>query len=230
MWLSIAQWGNLVYVGDTDDTWQASYDPDCADNVRATHISNYIEAVSWARKVRENVGRDDWVCLDMADKIWTWAQEHYHQQMSGDDEFMLGDVYLENQKSLENHEVGMGGAHGANWGVIYKYYHGLLNMILNMPCHKLFVAGAREIRKDTAAPIVAQYKACGFYPAGPPNENELAHNFHSILFCAEVPGKWIYTSIKERGPLGKPTRRLLKGEEVVDFTSTYLFGVAGWQM
>lgn len=236
MWCSLAIWAHdtgtnlTVYLGDTDNAYDAMGYPDIDKIVVPSHVSDYRSAIQWARKVRETVEKDDWVVFDLADKAWPWAQEHYFTSKMGDDDLMLGDVYLRNQQAMEKDGgESMGGAHGANWGVIYKYYHGLVNMLLNMPCHVMFCAAAKEIRPDTKPAIVNQYKGVGFYPAGPPNENELAHNFHTVLYCAETPRSWIYTTIKERGPINKPSRRLMKGTEVQDFVVTYLFQVAGWK-
>jgi hypothetical protein len=99
-----------------------------------------------------------------------------------------------------------------------------------MPCHVLLCAGAREVRADTRPSVQAQYKGVGFYPAGPPNENELSHNLHTVLYCAETPRGWVYTSIKEMGPINRAKRSMMKGEDVTDFVVTYLVGVAGWRL
>jgi len=232
MWSSLASWiadtntDSHLYVGDTDNAWDAICYGDIEAVVSAVHITEYIEALQWARICREQVKKEDWVVFDLADKAWAWSQEHYFSTVMGNDDLLLGDVYVKAQQQPGS----MAGDHGSNWGIIYKYYHGLVNMVLNMPCHVLFVAAAREIRSDTKPAIVAQYKNVGFYPAGPPNENELAHNFHSVLYCAETNRSWIYTSIKERGPIGREGRRMLKGAEVVDFVSSYLVPVAGWRI
>ena len=236
MWVSIASWladtetGNRVWLGDTDNAWDAMGYDEIESVVKPSRVTDYISALRWAKSLR--VDRNDWVCLDLADKAWPWAQEHYFSQYMPDDDLSLGDIYLRNQLAMERKEggEGMAGAHGGNWGVIYKYYHGLVNILLNQPCHVLFIAAARELRADTKAAIVAQYKNVGFYPAGPPNENELAHSFHTVLYCAETPINWLYTTIKERGPINKPSRRMLKAEPVSDFVATYLFKVAEWQL
>jgi hypothetical protein len=249
MWGAIGEWeadtggGGKVWVADSDNAWDAMWSENSEGVVQAERVRGYVEAVHWARGIRGKVKGDDWVVMDMADKVWSWSQEHYWQTVTGEDDLLLGDVYVQDQLARKKAEVvkgggkwegddgeAMAGAHGANWGVIYKYYHGLLNMVLNLPCHVLFVAGAREIRPDTKPAIVAQYKGCGFYPAGPPNENELAHNFHSVIFCAETPRDWVYTTVKERGPIRQPSRRMMMGEKVEDFVVSYLMGVAGWKM
>lgn len=239
-WLSVASWiadtgsKERVYLGDTDNAWDAMSYPEIEPVVSATHTTNYIEGLKWAKSLREQVSRDDWAVFDLADKAWPWSQEHYFSTVSGDDEFLLGDVYLKNQLAI-NKEAGgesMGGSHGANWGIIYKYYHGFVNAVLNLPCHVMFVAAAKELRPDSRPTIVAQYKDLGFYPAGPPNENELAHNFHSVIYCAETVRGWVYTSVKERGPINKPKRAMLKGKDVTesDFVQEYLIPIAGWRL
>jgi hypothetical protein len=239
-WASLAQWiadtdtNSHVHLGDSDNAYSAIGHPDIEPVVTASHITDYTSALQWARKTRDNVSRDDWVIADMIDKFWPWAQEYFFKLKYGDDDLMLGDVYLQNHidmdKPVGERGTGMAGAHGSNWGDIYKFYHGLLNMVLNMPCHVLGVAACKEIRKDTQAAVIAQYKDVGFYPAGPSNDNELAHNFHSVIYCAETPRDWRYTSIKEMGPINKPKRAMMKGVKVDDFVVTYLMKVGDWKI
>ena len=239
MWVSLAQWiaeddgwDSKVYVGDTDNTWDAIHDDQMDEIVRATHVTDYLSALAWAKATAKVVRSEDWVVYDLADRAWPWAQEHYNCERGGDEFTTMGDVLLKNQRFMERETGGksMAGPHGSNWGVIYGYYNDLMNTVCNMPCHVLFVAAAREIREDTKPALVAQYKNLGWYPAGPGNEHELAHNAHTIIFCSEdVIKGWIYTTVRERGAIGKPTRTYLKGEQVQDFVMTYLMGVAGWR-
>src|SRR6266853_7020337 len=132
-WASLAQWisdtdtESLIHLGDTDNAWDAIQYEELEKYVTQSHITNYRDALQWARKTRDNVQPTDWVVFDMIDKAWAWAQEHYFSTIMGDDDLMLGDVYVSNQivmaKPKGEREGGMAGEHGSNWGVIYKYYH-----------------------------------------------------------------------------------------------------------
>jgi hypothetical protein len=117
------------------------------------------------------------------------------------------------------------GAHGENWGIINKYYNAFFQTIINMPCHVLCVAPASELREDDKPETKAQFKV-GWKPQG---QKDLPHGFHTVLFAAETPQGWVYTTVRERGPIGREGRKYLKGEKVEDFVMTYLVGVAGWK-
>lgn len=233
-WLSVANWAldtdadTVIHLGDTDHAWDAMRYEDIEPYISVTDldINEYPDWLTWTRTVREKVKPSDWVVVDMIDKAWTAAQTHFWYQMSGGDP--LGEIYLRNQQAIvtkgEQGEY-MGGAHGANWGVINKFYGAFFQAVIAMPCHVLCIAPAAEIRQDSPPAERDQWKI-GWKPQG---QKDLPHGFHTILFAAETPRNYIYSTVKERGPIGRPTRPLLKGEEVQDFVTTYLMKIGGWR-
>ena len=235
-WLSVADWSErtdadiTIHLGDTDHAWDAMRPIDGSLDrivqVTDLDINDYRPWLDWTKKTRENVRPEDWVVVDMIDKAWTAAQGHYWAQMTGDD--VLAEVYLRNQQALASkgrEGEYMAGDHGANWGIINKFYNAFFQAVINMPCHVMCIAPATEVRENEKPEIRNQFKV-GWKPVG---QKDLPHGFHTVLFAAEATeGKWIYTTIRERGPIGQK-RQMLKGEEVVGFVETYLFGVAGWR-
>lgn len=236
MWLAIANWiedtgsNAKIHLGDTDKAFDAVADyPEITKTVEVTDldVNAFDEWMTWAKLTKGIVTPDDWVVVDMIDKAWLGAQTHFWYQMSGGDP--LADIYLKNQQAIESRgQEGeyMGGAHGANWGIINKYYGAFFQQVISMPCHVLCVAPAKEIRPDAKEEEKAQWKI-GWAPQG---QKDLAHGFHTVLFSAETPMGWIYTTIRERGPIGRPGRQYLKGAKVEDFVQSYLMGVAGWHL
>lgn len=234
-WQDIAVWADntdaptRIYLGDTDFAYDAVADiPEIASHVTATNldVNEFDKWLPWAIETKSKVERDDWVVVDMVDKAWLGAQTHFWYQMSGGDP--LADVYLRNQKAIESKgDEGdyMGGAHGANWGIINKYYGAFFQQVISMPCHVMCIAPAKEIRADSKPEERDQWKV-GWAPQG---QKDLAHGFHTVLFAAETPIKYIYTTIRERGPIGVKKRDMLKGVGVEGFVETYLFQVAGWR-
>jgi hypothetical protein len=235
-WLSLASWAEdtdtalTIHLGDTDHAYDAVADiPEISSHVSCTDldVNEYPQWLEWAKETRVKVSRDDWVVVDMIDKAWLGAQTHFWYQMSNGDP--LADVYLRNQKAIDSKgEDGeyMGGSHGANWGIINKYYGAFFQQVVSMPCHVMCIAPAAQIRDDSKPEEKNQWKI-GWKPQG---QKDLPHGFHTVLFAAETADRgWVYTSIRERGPIGRVGRRMLKGERVEDFVVTYLMGVAGWR-
>jgi hypothetical protein len=238
-WMSIAHWIRdtnstaRIHVGDTDNSWEAMRPADGSlDNivlVTDLDINDYRVWTQWAKKLRSEVSRDDWVVVDMIDDTYQAAQNYYWDQMAPDD--LLADIYLRNQQNIEGMSGGesMAGPHGGNWGVIYKYYYSFITPVVNMKCNVLCCARAREIRKEDVQALKDEYKV-GWRPAGPGAlDKDLSHLFLTVLYAGKSVEKgWVYTTIREKGPVGEK-REYFKGGKVDDYVTTYLMGVAGWR-
>ncbi len=238
VWLNIADWlsrtnsPDRLHVGSTDHAWDAMRYPDIEPYVNVTDLdrTDFMAWITWASSLKSTVTRDDWVIVDLAETAWDAAQEFYWDKKTGGD--MLADIFFENQRAIESKGTDgeyMGGAHGANWGLIKKYYNAFLTPILSLPCHIVFVTTSKEIRDDMpdAATLKAQWKV-GWMPAG---EKNLPGLFHTWLYCAETGQGHIYTVCRDKTALGQPKRTELKGAKVEQgFVLDYLLPVAGWEL
>lgn len=235
-WLALGDWKHRtnsdfnIHVADTDGVWDIVRPVTGElDDIQVTRLytDEYREWLDWVKKTRANVKPNDWVVVDMIGKAWEAAQTYYWSQVGSDD--LLADIYLANQRALETKGAEgkyMAGAHGANWGLINRYHAAFFEKVVNMPCNVLCVTSANEVRDDSDPALKNHYKV-GWSPAG---QKLMAHGFPTLLFAAQTPREWVYTTIRELGPIGYPKREYLKGESVDDFVMTYLLGTAGWRM
>lgn len=238
-WVSIADWlertrsKDKVYALDTDAAWEGMRPEDGSLDARVL-VSNLDaqEFDPWrpeARRVRGLVSRDDWVVLDMAMKAWRAPQDAYWKAKQGEsfaDAFAAA-VIADDLGELSGH-------HGTNWGAINKLYADFMDVVLSMPCHVLCVTGTKQLQTEREGKTVRvkagdkEWEGIGKKPSG---QGELSHAFHTIIYCQEkkLGETWTYTTVKERGPIGRPKREYLKGEHVQDFVTTYLIKVAKWR-
>lgn len=232
-WVSIADWlartgsGERVFTLDTDNAWDALRPVDGSLDAVLTVISldeyEYGEWTPAARKFRGELTKDSWLVLDLADKAWSGAQSHFWKHLSGGDS--LAEMKLRELKKPGT----ISGDHGKNWDVIKNFYFEFYQTVMNAPCHILLVAAEKQIvRGVTDEESVPEYVQHGAYPAG---QSQMRGSVHTVLRCIEAKTgeDWRYTTIKERGPIGRPKRPYLKGEKVDDFVRTYLMKVAGWK-
>lgn len=235
-WLSQSDEPNkpTLYIGDTDYAWDVMSGGEYDDiaSVTPLDIDSYPKWIEWAKSIKLIAQPDDWLIVDLADTAWTAAQSYYWEQMGVGQ--TLADVYRMNQQDMGNKAKDafhMAGAHGANWGIINKYFLEFFITALNAPCHVLMIAQAKEVREEDKAEVKNQYKV-GWRPGGPTGEKtEMFPYFNSVLFTSKrTEDKWVYTTVREKGPLRQPGRQYLKGAEVSGFVMTYLVPVAGWSL
>lgn len=239
-WLNIAQMAaqfetdTHLYVGGTDRAWDAMRYDEIEPYVSYEDLdrNDFMPWIDWAKNVKAKVRPDDWVVVDMADVAWDAAQEHVLPQVTNTGSDMLADIYLANLKAIESkggEGEFMGGAHGQRWDIIKRYYFAFMQTATNCPCHLLFVCDAKEIRVDMIHADVkkAQWKV-GWMPRG---QADLPKQFHTWLFCAETGNGWVYTTIRDKVPLGREPRVLLKGAKVTNgLVLDYLLPIAGWTL
>lgn len=237
-WVSIADWTaktsstSRIHLATTDRAWDAMRYPEIEDVVTATELdlSDFEPWFEWAKKTAANVGRDDWIVVDKANHAWEGAQEYFWHRKTGGN--LLADVFYEHQQAVETKgQRGsfMGGAHGANWDLIKRYYNAFISPLVNAPCHLLFCTDAKELREDMEgyAILKEQWKV-GWMPAG---EKNLPGFFHTWLFTAETPRGWLYTTVRDKTGLGQPKRDLLRGATVeTGLVMDYLLPVCGWEL
>lgn len=186
-------------------------------NVMRTALDSYIEKGK----------RDDFLIVDMVDKVWDRVQDHFIEEVWGKnaDAFML-----EYRKTSAGNPLNEEGGWGINWQVINKLYYRFMNdMIQRWPGHVVCCTPAEQVKMPDQrgkggddADIIRQYGKFGIKPSG---QKKLGHYFHTIIATSESNDGWVITSIKDRG--GR--ERLLRFP-VSDFTMDYLVKVAGWEL
>jgi hypothetical protein len=239
-WVSLALWLRKtkstakIYLLDSDDAYEAMWCPELDGVVHCTGIDvNEMEkwpAIMYA--IKQKVQADDWVVVDMIDKVWSGAQSYFWEQEGSGS---LGAVYMRN---MIDGGFNIGGDYGKNWDAINKLKDDFMWQYLNARCHKLSCTSAGTVYVDKGG--LAQkaddekYVRYKFKPRGHPR---IAHEFHTILLAREIPGQkdseWNLTTVKERGPIGMGKRTELRGEKVTaagGFVQSYLLKVAGWKL
>ncbi len=130
-YLNIADWAartnadTHIYLALTDRSWDAMRFDEIDPYVTVTDLErgDYMAWVDWAKTTVDKVRADDWLVVDRIDEAWEAAQEFYWDRLTGGD--MLADVYFRNQQAMKSKGAEgeyMAGDHGANWGLIKKYY------------------------------------------------------------------------------------------------------------
>lgn len=232
MWLNLAQWREDtgaewdIYVADTDAAWDAmrpedgSYDPFV--HVTQLDVEDYRPWVTWAQDTKKAVNPDDWVVVDVH-RAWEASEIHYFGPLD-----ILAEMAEKHRQFTQGDKAGesMGGAYGGRWAARRRWYNAFHVPVVTAPCNVLCVAHADEIREYHSAEVRAQYKV-GWKPDG---SDDLPNMFHTLLFCAEIPDGWVYTTVREKGPVGDGRRKMLKGAEVEGFVESYLMPVGGWRL
>lgn len=234
-YISIADWlerthsDRKVWLFDSDLGWDANRAEDGSLDAFVEVVSVDREAFGgsggWLAKVRgvkREVHPDDWAVVDLQTHAWEGAQRYYWGEKSGNDS--LAELWLKNRPQ------DISGDHGTNWGVINKFYGEWTAGVVNLGCHILFLASATEMRKGEGETLDNRnfYGSTGMRMEG---QKDLRGEGNTVIYMFEANGKYRYTSVKERGPIGRQKRGMLLNEDVTDkgFVGGYLFKVAGWR-
>jgi hypothetical protein len=240
-WVSLALWlrktksDAKVWLLDSDQAYEAMWCEELDGIVECVDI-DVNEMEKWPaimEAIKGRAGKDDWVVVDMIDKLWAGAQSYFWEQEGSG---TLGNVYMRN---MIDSGFNLGGDWGKNWDAINKLKDDFMWLYLNTKCHKLACTSAGTIYTDSKSGLATRaddekYVRYKFKPRGHPR---IAHEFHTILLAREIPGvrdsEWNLTTVKERGPIGMGKRVELRGEKVSPaggFVHAYLIKVAGWRM
>jgi hypothetical protein len=223
-----------IILFDSDHSYPAVKNPDMDKVIEVIDVDHweYAEWIPAIHRVRKEVGRDDWVVVDMVDKAWSGAQNYYWQTVRGGNS--LGEIYLRNQK---DDSFSMGGEYGANWGVINHLYDDFFGTFTSLDCHRMALAPASEVQVNqrTGRSLNAWDADVARFRYKPVGQRRLKHSFHTVLLAQELLGEreveYTLTTVKEQGPLNYSKRKYLAGEKVSEeggFVGTYLIGVGGW--
>jgi hypothetical protein len=239
-YISIADWmdrtgsDRRVWLADSDRGWDGNRPEDGSLDryitVFALDREEFGGVRGWlgkAKSVRREIHPDDWFTVDLQTHAWEGAQRYYWGEKSGNDS--LAELWLRSRPQ------DVSGDHGTNWGVINKFYGEWTSWVSSLPCHVLYLASASEIREPNQGGKGGDdldtrnfYRGIGMRMEG---QKDLRGEGHTVIYAFEANGRYRYTSVKERGPIGRAKRRLLVNEDVTDvgFVPGYLFGVAGWR-
>jgi hypothetical protein len=93
----------------------------------------------------------------------------------------------------------------------------------------LYLASATEIIKERDTLDLRNFY--GKVEMKIEGQKDLRGEGHTVIHAFEANGRYRYTTVKERGPIGRAKRRLLVNEDVTDvgFVPGYLMKVAGWR-
>lgn len=235
-WMNVAEWmyktksESKMYVVDNDMAWQAGrpLDGHLDDVVKVWDVETWQEHREAVRAARGLAKRDDWLVVDMADKVWNVTQNAYWQMAYGKE---IDEIFLDTKIN----DFNLAGDYGQNWGAINKMYDAVWGQVSRAPCHVLCVTGGDEVRKAGKsgkggdAPEIT--KAFGKYGIKPTGQKRLAHDFHTLLLAQETPSSYTLTTIKERNPPDRVDRPNLTAEKVKSgFTMQYLVKIANWKI
>lgn len=241
VYVSLADWmrrtksDRKIHILDSDNAWDANRPEDGS-------LDPYVEVYPlsrtsfdlWrptARVAAAKVRPGDWLVLDTATRAWDGANRKYWGDISGNDS--LAELWIRAEKANMKGGAGqyVSGDHGTNWGVINKFYFEFWNTFADAPCHRLFLAQADTMRTDAKQEVKDFYggdKGPGLIVKG---QRGLAAEPNTLLYAyMKGNGKFSYTTVKERGPLGHPKREYLMDADVTDkgFVPGYLIPVAKW--
>lgn len=243
-WLTIAEWLHKtkstarVYVIDNDHAWEAARPEDGhLDSVVVWYEAyNHAEHRAALRDANSKAGRDDWLVVDMTDKLWTIAQNDYWVMAYGKE---IDEIFLDSKIANFN----MAGDYGSNWGVINKLYDSMFGQVHKARCHVLCVTSAEPVKQSSkpaeakmndAPDVIREFGRLGWKPTG---QKGIRHPFHTILLMQDTPSGYTLTTMKERNPAGVVARPYLKNETIgkhdgggIGFVMGYLVKVAKWKM
>lgn len=229
-WLNIAEWYHKtetpgrLFVADTDLAWegQRPVDGHLDERVISKDVFDWPSLIETVEKAAADYQDGDWLVVDMISAAWTYAQQHYYEEVFGKE---LDVFFLEAKKAGTN----PGGEWGSNWTVINKLHSSFMQKLQRYPGHLLACTPATDVRQPDARggggdtrEILHLFGKLGVKPEG---QKLLAYNFHTVLLFQDVPrAGYTITTAKDRN------REVLTGESLDEFCKSYLIRVGGWRV
>lgn len=221
-----------VHVIDNDNAYDRMLETDFSglENVDVYPSWGWDATFANAKKICEQMERDDWLAVDILSPTWQMVQDWFSENVYGDDlaTYMLRarqtiQTYNDAQKSKKDEVKSLQPFDGyLDWSVINPQYAKFMAMLRNCPGHVYCTAevDAVDSKRDDAQ-VQGLYGAYGVKPRG---QKRTGHQFSTILMLLKRKvGEWEMTTIKDRG------RREVEGEKVGDFALSYLVRIAGWR-
>lgn len=231
-WCTVAAWlrrtksPGRVFVVDTDhaaDRLAEQYDD--FSNVTSYDVWDYQDAKkALADVMKAKPGREDWLVVDLADKLWAWAQDYYIAERFGKD---ATTYYMDHKKAdKDGHPLADG--HGMNWSVINKTYADLMTVVQRFPGHVLFCTPAGTVESPNSQgkggddkDVRALFQRYGVKPQG---QKSLGFQFFTVLWLIAKKDGWSFTTVKDVG------RENVTDSPMTDFVGDYLVKIAGWEL
>lgn len=234
-WIKVAQWiastkaESQMFVMDTDLAWERMCEGWEAPHVHVTDATDWDSLsggvnLAVTRAKRE---RHDWLVVDMADKMWDFAQSGFSEKAFGK---RIDEWFIEAKRSGEN----VGGDYGSNWSVINRMYAQVIGQILRFPGHVLCCTPVEPVqspdRQGKGGDSSEIRDLFGRFGVKPKGQKALGHQFHTIILLSDTGKGYRAQTVKERSMPGSETaREKLVGVSVTDFTKDYLMKIARWQ-
>lgn len=234
-WCTVAAWlrrtksPGKIYVVDTDhaaDRLSEGYD-DFFVNVVAENVWDYKEARAAVAKFRKaKPTKEDWLVVDLADKLWKYAQDFYIEEAFGKD---AASYFLEAKVDGVKGNALSQEAYGANWQIINQQYNALMNDIQRWPGHIMFCTPSSVVQEPNSSGKGGDDKetrqAYGQFGVKPDGQKALGFQFFTVIWMIPMGREqWRFTSIKDLNrdrPVNQP---------MTDFVMDYLVPVAGWSL
>jgi hypothetical protein len=237
-WLKVAEWikktnaPSQIFACDTDTAWERMGWGLDWPHVHVRDCENYDQikgAVEEARK-KANSQRNDWLVVDMADKMWDYAQAGFSTKAFGVD---ITSWLLEVRAKGEN----PGGDYGINWNTINRLYADVMNNIIRFPGHVLLVTPAEQVMQPNRdgkggddPNVRAMFGKLGVKPRG---QKALPFQVHTVILCQDKSqgagiGPWCMSTAKDRD-VGVTPREKMVGAPYNDFVLDYLIKRGGWK-
>lgn len=234
-WCTIAAWLRRtkspakVYVIDTDhaaDRLSEGYE-DFYNNVVAENVWDYNEVLGGLRRFHKaKPTKEDWLVVDLADKLWKMSQEHYIDEAFGKD---AASFFLEYKKGGGAGHA-LSGEYGTNWQIVNQLYNTLMTLCQRWPGHVMFCTPADPVERPDAKTgkggddkeTVAMYGKFSVKPAG---QKALGFQFFTVIWMIPKGNEsWAMTSIKDLN------RDRPQNQPIKDFVMDYLVKIGGWTL
>lgn len=246
---TIAKWHQEMgsdarfYGINTDTSWDVVASNDefiNLTNIEWEDAATLQEFIDAAKKYHKVMTDQDWLCTDLHDNAWDYAQDEYAQLKAKDkgiDMDDLGDLWVESGNTTKYP------IEGWDWGTPNARYRILANnYILRGPGHRMIISGQQDVikpsgnmeEKDDMRKLRQMFEHLGVRPAGQKGD---AFRWHTVLHVSSRGEKMqsLATAGERFGNrrwMGKrmSNGKSVKPEPIEDFFLDYLVGVAGWSM
>jgi len=217
------------YVLDTDYAFERMlYDgyPDLADTDRVqvtVPYDGWRDYQSFADMLKTDMEDEDWAVVDLMDVSWEEAQNHYSNEVYGEDK---GDYFVARRKGMKNPAKENLFEGFTDWNVIKPLYDSFSKKVFYQHRgHTYVTAGAQAVNRGGGSfgdskEIVSTFGHIGMRPTG---NKRLMHNVHTAILFTVTASGWKITTGKDR------ERKMLKNEEIDNFSKDYLMRIGGWK-